>query len=513
MDRQKTRGQWWLLSVLCLATLVVSLDITILNVALPTISDSLHADTAELQWIVDSYSLAFAGAMLPAGLLGDRYGRKRVLLVGLGIFAVASVWSALADSTGALIAARTLMGGGAAIVMPLTLAFVAATFSGEDRPKAIAVITAAIAGGLPLGPIVGGFLLEHFYWGSVFWINVPVVAVAVAAGLVLLRESRNPAARRLDVPGALLAVAGIVAVIYGFISAPEVGWGSPRTVGLLAGSVVLFVAFVLWERRTQDKLVDPALFRNARFTWGTMAAVAVSVALFGVLFVVPQFLQAVHGHDAFGTGLRLVPLMGGLLVAGGVAGPVDKLIGTKITVLLGLLVLAAGLVVLAQVTADSGYGAVATGLTLCGIGIGAAMAPAMDAVTAEVGDEAGAGAAVTNTLRQVGGALAVAVLGSVMSGVYTDRLGGALTGVPDEAAEAARESVMGAVAVADGLGAQGAPLREAAGAAFADAMGTVMLSCAGVVLAGALLCLLFLPARASGASATLVTADSPAVAG
>ncbi|MFF3781156.1 MFS transporter [Streptomyces sp. NPDC001933] len=513
MDRQRSGGQWWLLAVLCLATLVVSLDITILNVALPTISESLHATTAELQWIVDSYSLAFAGAMLPAGLFGDRYGRKRVLLGGLGIFAVASVWSALADSTGALIAARTLMGAGAAIVMPLTLAFVASTFSAADRPKAIAVITAAIAGGLPLGPIVGGFLLEHFYWGSVFWINVPVVAIAVAAGVVLLRESRNPAAARLDVPGALLAVGGIVALIYGFISAPEVGWSSVRTVVLLVGSVVLFAAFVLWERRAADKLVDPALFRNARFTWGTMAAVAVSVALFGVLFVVPQFLQAVHGHDALGTGLRLVPLMGGLLVAGGVAGPVDKLIGTKITVLIGLLVLAVGLVVLSQVTADGGYGPMATGLTLCGVGIGGAMAPAMDAVTAEVGDEAGAGAAVTNTLRQIGGALAVAVLGSVMSAVYSGGLGDALLGLPAPAADAARESVMGAAVVADGMGPQGAPLRAAAGAAFADAMSTVMLSCAGVVLLGAALCLLFLPARASGAVASLAVADRPVIAG
>ncbi|MDR3036624.1 MAG: MFS transporter [Kitasatospora sp.] len=499
MEDRGSARQWWMLGVLCLATLVVSLDITILNVALPTISDSLHADTAHLQWIVDSYSLAFAGAMLPAGLLGDRYGRKRVLLAGLVVFLVASAWSALAGSTGSLIAARTLMGGGAAIVMPLTLAFVAATFTDADRPKAIAVITAAIAGGLPLGPIVGGFLLEHFYWGSVFWINVPVVAVAVVAGAVLLGESVNPAAPKLDAVGAVLVVAAVVALVYGFISAPEVGWGSARTVGLLAGSVLLLVLFLLWERRVTDRLVDPGLFRNARFTWGTMAAVAVSVALFGILFVVPQFLQAVQGNDAFGTGLRLVPLMGGLLVAGGVAGPLDKLIGTKLAVAGGLVVIAVGLVVLSRATPGTGYGTVAAGLGLAGLGVGAAMAPAMDAVTAEVGDEAGAGAAVTNTLRQVGGALAVAVLGSAMSAVYTHRLGPSLAALPGPVADAARESVMAAAAVADGLGGPGAGLRAAAGSAFADAMSMVMLSCAGVVLLGAVLCLCFLPARAGGA--------------
>ncbi|MEV7217583.1 MFS transporter [Kitasatospora cineracea] len=501
MEDRGSARQWWMLGVLCLATLVVSLDITILNVALPTISDSPHADTAQLQWIVDSYSLAFAGAMLPAGLLGDRYGRKRVLLAGLVVFLVASAWSALAGSTGSLIAARTLMGGGAAIVMPLTLAFVAATFADADRPKAIAVITAAIAGGLPLGPIVGGFLLEHFYWGSVFWINVPVVAVAVVAGVVLLGESVNPAAPKLDAVGAALVVAAVVALVYGFISAPEVGWGSVRTVGLLAGSVLLLVLFLLWERRVTDRLVDPGLFRNARFTWGTMAAVAVSVALFGILFVVPQFLQAVQGNDAFGTGLRLVPLMGGLLVAGGVAGPLDKLIGTKLAVTGGLVVIAVGLVVLSRATPGTGYGTVATGLALAGLGVGAAMAPAMDAVTAEVGDEAGAGAAVTNTLRQVGGALAIAVLGSAMSAVYTHRLGPALAGLPGPVADTARESVMAAAAVADRLGGPGAGLRAAAGSAFADAMSTVMLSCAGVVLLGAVLCLCFLPARAGGATA------------
>ena len=509
--------KWLPLVAICLGAFMLLIDVSIVNVALPKMSDDLHSSFTSLQWVVDMYALVLAALLLAVGSIGDRIGHRRLYVGGLVLFAAASAWSALAGSTGELIAARTLMGGGAAIVMPLTLAIVAATFDDADRPKAIAVITAAIAGGLPLGPIAGGFLLQHFYWGSVFWINLPVVAIAIAAGALLLRESRNPGAGRLDIPGVLLVVGSVVALIYGFISAPENGWGSARTIGLLAGAAVLMAAFAIWERRTTDRLVDPALFRNARFTWGTMAAVAVSVALFGVLFIVPQFLQAVSGYDALGTGLRLVPLMGGLLVGGGVAGPIDKLIGTRITVTAGLVLLAAGLVVLSRATASGGYGVLVVGLTVCGAGVGGAMAPAMDAVTAEVGDEAGAGSAVTNTLRQVGGALAIAVLGSVLSAVYSERLGAALAGLPASAAHTARESVMGAVTIAQGLGAQhqsaGATLRNAAGDAFAHAMSIVMLSCTGVVLLGAVLCLLFLPARRSAVSAGPVLSEFEAVSG
>ncbi|WP_179892076.1 MFS transporter [Streptomyces sp. rh34] len=498
MVQRPDSARWWVLGVLCLALLVVGLDITILNVALPTISSSLGASTAELQWIVDSYTLAFAAVMLPAGVLGDRYGRKKVLLLGLATFTVASVWSALAGSSTELIVARTLLGAGAAVVLPLTLAFVADTFDDRERPKAIAIITTAFAAGLPLGPIIGGFLVQHFYWGSVFWINVPVVAVAVVAGWMLLRESRSPAPPPMDVVGLILVIASVVALVWGFITAPEEGWGAALTICLLGGSVLLLLAFFVWEARTGDRIVDPALFRKPRFTWGTIAAVVVSIALFAVLFVVPLFLQGVSGNDAFDTGIRLVPLMGGLMVTGALAGFVDRKIGTKITVVAGLVLLAVGLVLLSRVEADSGYGVVAVALALCGLGVGAAMAPAMEAVTAEVGDESGAGAAVANTLRQVGGALAVAVLGSMLSTVYANRLSEASESLPDGTVETASESVMNAAAIADELGPAGEALSTAAGEAFATAMSGVMISCAVVVLIGALLCGIFLPARAGG---------------
>ncbi len=306
-------GRWWMLGVTCLSVAVVGLDLTVLNIALPAISAALHASTRDLQWIVDAYSLAFAGVMLPAGMIGDRAGRRRLLLAGLAVFLAASVWCALSVSAGELIAARALMGLSAGIVFPLSLAVVSAAFGDAERPRAIGVLTAAVAAGLPLGPVLGGVLLQHFSWNSVFWINVPAVCLTLAAGAVLVPESRNPAAPPLDVPGALLSAAAVTCLIWGVINGPERGWTAPATWMLLAGSAVLLAGFAVRELRTTRPLVDPGMFGDRRFTWGTAATVAVQVALFGTMFVVPQYLQSVAGDDPIGAGLRLLPMMAGLL--------------------------------------------------------------------------------------------------------------------------------------------------------------------------------------------------------
>jgi EmrB/QacA subfamily drug resistance transporter len=496
--------------VLCLAVLVVGLDITVLNVALPTIAASLHASMAELQWIVDAYVLAFAGAMLPAGLVGDRWGRRRALLGGMALFGAASAWSALAGSVGELIAARAAMGIGAATIMPLAIAYVPATFSPAERPRAIGLITVAVAIGLPLGPIVGGALLESFAWSSVFWINVPLIVVALLAGSLLLRDSRPAVPRRADVAGSVLAAASVVALVFAVVHAPERGWLAPGTVGLLAVAVALGTALVAWERRAPAPLVEPGLWANPRFQWGTVAGVAVSFALYGVLFVVPQFLQPVLGHDALGTGLRLTPLMAGLMVGGGGAGRLDRLLGTTASVTGGLLLLAAGLAWLATVSATTAYGAIAAALAICGAGVGAAMAPAMDAVLAELPDgEASTGAAINTTLRQVGGALGVAALGSLLAAIYAGRLAPSLHGLPAPAAGAARDSVVGAAGAADRLGPGGEALRHAAGEAFTAGMSGVLLACAVLVALSAVACARFLPARGAqpaGAPASLAAA-------
>jgi len=340
--------RWWMLGVTCLSVIVINLDLTILNIALPAISAALHAGTGDLQWLVDAYALVFAGVMLPAGLLGDRLGRKRLLLAGLAVFLAASLWCALSTSAGELIAARALMGLGAGIVYPLSLAVVSAAFGDDDRPKAIGILTAGIALGFPLGPVLGGVLLQHFSWHSVFWINVPAACVTLAAGVVLMPESRNPAAPPLDVAGALLCLAAVVCLVWGFINGPAHGWTAPLTPALLAGSAVLLAAFAAREHGSANPVIDPALLRDKRFAWGTAASVAVSVALYGILFVTPQYLQSVLGDDPASAGLRLLPMMGGLLIAGGAADQVVRAAGTRVTVAAGLAMLAAGLAVLSQ---------------------------------------------------------------------------------------------------------------------------------------------------------------------
>jgi EmrB/QacA subfamily drug resistance transporter len=488
--------RWWMLGVTCLSVIVINLDLTILNIALPTISAALHAGTGDLQWLVDAYALVFAGVMLPAGMLGDRLGRKRLLLAGLAVFLAASVWCALSSSAGELIAARAVMGLGAGIVFPLSLAVVSAAFCDADRPKAIGILTAGIALGLPLGPVLGGVLLQHFSWHSVFWINVPAACITLAAGAVLMPESRNPAAPPLDVLGALLCPAAVVCLVWGFINGPERGWTAPFTWMLLAGAAVLLAAFAARERRSANPVIDPALLRDKRFAWGTAASVAVSVALYGILFVTPQYLQSVLGDGPASAGLRLLPMMGGLLVAGGAADQAVRAAGTRMTVAAGLALLAAGLAVLSQIHLSTGYAVVAAALALCGLGTGAAMSAAMNAVMAAAGEEAGIGASANSALRQVGGAIAVAVLGGVLSATYVQDLRPALAVLPAGDGAAARGSVAQAAAVADHLRSGGLALRAAAGTAFLHGMSTVMLICAAIAVAAILPSLRYLPGRA-----------------
>jgi EmrB/QacA subfamily drug resistance transporter len=491
------KNKWWMLAVMCLALVVVSMDITILNVALPSISTALHANTADLQWIVDAYSLAFAAIMLPAGIIGDKLGRKRTLLIGVSLFLLASIACALSHSIGELITARIFMGLGAAIIMPLVLAVVANSFTASERPKAIGLTTAAVALGLPLGPVLGGVLLQHFTWSSVFWINIPCALITLGAGVKLLVESRNPKTPPVDILGCFLAVAAIVSLVFGVIRGPEYGWHEILTISLLAMSVPFFVGFLVRERTSSYPLIDAQLFRDRRFTWGTVVSVAVSIALFGLLFVLPQYYQSVLGYDALHTGLALIPMMLGLLVAGGVASQIVRAIGTKFTVVAGLLLLGTGLLVLSGVSITSTYTLSLVGLLLSGLGVGAAMAAAMDAVLGAVGgDEAGAGAAINSTLRQVGGALAIAILGSALAASYTHSLSPTLAALPSNIAAIARGSVAQAMQLAAHLP-NGEVLKHAAGVAFLDGMHAVMFICVAILVFSVLTTLLYLPHRLS----------------
>ena len=326
--------KWWALVAIAASVLVVGLDLTVLNLALPTIATDLHASTSDLQWISDAYSLVLAAAMLPAGLLGDRLGRKKVLLVALILFGASSAACAYATSTGELIAARAVLGVGAAAIFPLSLSVIPVLFAPEERQKAIALMASATFISFPIGPIVGGYLLDHFWWGSVFLINVPVVVLALIAVAILLPESRSAQRPSVDIPGRDLVQRGLAGLTYGFIKAGQDGWTDAAALGTIAAGVAVLAVFVAWERwltgRTgrirTDLRPDPArgrvirplielrLFRSAGFTWGTILSTLVSFAMFGIFFAMPQYFQEVRGVNALGSGLRLLPMIGGMVI-------------------------------------------------------------------------------------------------------------------------------------------------------------------------------------------------------
>src|ERR1700683_4534034 len=315
--------KWWALVAIAASVLVVGLDLTVLNLALPTIATDLHASTGDLQWFSAAYSLVLAAAMLPAGLLGDRLGRKKVLLVALVLFGASSAACAYATSTGELIAARAVLGIGAAAIFPLSLSVIPVLFAPEERQKPIALMASATFISFPIGPIVGGYLLDHFWWGSVVLINVPVVLLALVAVIVLMPESRRELRPRLDVVGVLLSSAGLGGLTYGFIRAGDTGWTSTSALATIAAGIAVLAVFVAWERRLTRRaargvnvrpLIELGLFRSAGFTWGTTLATLVSFAMFGIFFAMPQFFQEVQGTNAVGSGLRLLPMIGGLVV-------------------------------------------------------------------------------------------------------------------------------------------------------------------------------------------------------
>jgi EmrB/QacA subfamily drug resistance transporter len=497
-----TPRRWWIMGALMTSMILVGLDGTVLNVALPTLATDLRATTAQLQWVLDAYILVLAGLMLPLGALADRIGRKPVLLAGVVVFTAGSLAAAYAGTPGWLIVTRAVMGVGAAVILTVPLAVLPTVFAPEERPRAIATMMVAMGLGLPLGPIVGGWLLQHFWWGSVFLLNVPLGIAAVIALVALLPDSRDVTARRTDGVGAVLSTAGLVGVVYAVVEAPTRGWTSAPVLGFAALGLALLAAFTAWERRTDAPMIDLGLFARPRFTWGSLSATIASFAMLGMLFVLPLYLQTVQGHDPLGTGVRLLPMIGGLVVGAKLGERATTRLGSRVPVVAGLGVIVAGLLWGSTIDAATAYAQLAGVLALLGLGMGVTMTPAMDAALGEVPeDRAGAGSALTMAVRQVGGALGVAVLGSVLNAVYTSRLDvGAL---PPALAGTARESVAAGLAVARTAG--DAALAASATGAFVDAMGVAMLTSAGVAVVGMLLAGLLLPARADRAAAPAPT--------
>ncbi|HJV09623.1 MAG TPA: MFS transporter [Acidimicrobiales bacterium] len=485
--------RWWTLAVMCLSLMVIGIDNTILNVALPTLVRDLHASTSQLQWIVDSYTLVFAGLLLTAGSLGDRFGRRKGLTIGLLIFGAGSVASALVDSPNHLIATRALMGIGGALIMPATLSIISNVFTvPAERARAIAVWAGFSAMGIALGPLSGGWLLQHFWWGSVFMVNIPIVTLALVGGRLFVPESKDPSPRGLDPVGALLSIVGLVVLIWGIIEAPGRGWTEGATLASFAVAAVLLGTFIWWERRSDHPMLDVQFFANPRFTAASTAVTLVFFALFGSMFLQTQYLQFVLGYTALQAGLRVGPVALVLMVAAPLSARLVERVGTKLVVSAGLAIVSISLVVLSFATATSGYGPVLASMLIMGVGMGMTMAPATESIMGSLPrHKAGVGSAVNDTTRQIGGALGVAILGSLLASSYAASLG---DGVP----AAAKASVGAALDLARGLGgADGAALAVSAKAAYVDGMGVGVLVAAGVALLGSVIALAFLPSRAT----------------
>ncbi len=516
--------RWWALAALSLSVLVVGLDVFVLTLAIPKLSIDLHASSTDAQWFLDGYSLVLAAALLPAGLLGDRYGRKRLLTWALVLFGISSLACAYSASTGELITARVALGLAAAVITPMALAVLPVMFSPDERPKAIAIVGGATFLGFPLGPIVGGWLLDHFWWGSVFLINVPIVVIAVVTVIFLMPESRSQDRPSIDVIGVVISSAALTAVTYGFIVASTDGWGSLTTLATIAAGVVAGVAFVLWERsvtrRGRLPLVDLGLFHSAGFSWGTVLLTMITFALFGVFFVMPQYFQNVRGLNSLDSGVRMLPLIGGLIVGLGLgqrlqsargAGPDGQarppLLSAKILGATGFAIMAVATAIGTGTSPVSSTGFMAAWFALTGLGLGLAMPTMLNAALSALSPErSGSGSALLSAMRQVGVTIGVAVLGTVIATVYQSHLH--LPGLPASAATAARSSLAYGVKIAASApAADVASLLHNVRAAYASGLDVMLWICTGIAIAATILAAVFIPRNAAGTAAPSAAAQ------
>src|SRR5689334_4186811 len=489
-----------ILVALLLAAFLVNLDTTLVNVALPAMVRQLHATTTQLQWVVDAYNLVFAALLLTFGSLSDRFGRKGMLLAGLVVFGTASLAGGFAATPAQLIAARAVMGLGAAMTFPATLSVISNVFTErKERARAIGLWGAVAGVAIALGPIVGGWLLEHFSWASIFIAMAPVAALAILLVLASVPGSKNPDATAADVPGLVLSAATMGLLVFTIIEAPDYGWASARSVLGFAVSAVLLAAFVWWEQRTSHPMLDVRLFRNMRFSAASGAVTVASFTLFGFIFLITLFFQFVKGYAPLSTGVHLLPvaLSVGL---GSVAGTqLAVRFGTKLIVTVGLVAMAGFYGWVAVTTsATLGYGVIAVQMVLYGLGLGLTSAPATESIMGAVSRrQAGVGSAVNDTTRLLGGTLGVAVIGSVYASLYGSRLTADLpAGLPHAVTAIAHQSLGAAYAVAGRVpGAAGRAVHDAATNAFLHGLSVGCLVAGGVAAAGAILAVLFLPAQ------------------
>jgi EmrB/QacA subfamily drug resistance transporter len=499
--------RWWALGAITLAVLAVGLDLTVLSLALPTLAGALKATESDLQWFSSGYALVLAAGMLPAGLLGDRYGRKKVLLVSLALFAAGSVACAESRTAAEFLVARLALGLAGAGIVVMAISAIAVLFSEQERPRAIGVWGAANFLAFPIGPILGGWLLTHFWWGWVFLLNVPVAAVGFAAVVALVPETRAQTRPGIDWLGVLASSGGLAVVTYGLIEAGQSGWGDATALLAIAAGLLVLVGFFGWERHFAARpdgqpLVDPALFSSASFTWGVVLLTIMTLAMIGILFTMPQYFRAVLGATAQGSGLRLLSLVAGLLAGAVPTARLARRVGAKLTAAAGFAVLACGLALGSRMTLGSHDGFVALWMAIAGAGVGITLLTTASAALSELSaDRAGIGSGVLQALKNVGAPLGAAVLGSVLSSGYRAHLD--LTGVPGPAVGAVRGSVFAGLAVASRL--DSAALAHTVRHAFVAGVDGSLLASVAFALAGVSLALAFMPGRKTDRRAVAAT--------
>ena len=496
-----------ILLVLCLSLLVVVIDNTILNTALPTLARVLHAGTSSLQWIADAYTLCFAALLVPAGALGDRYGRRLSLVGGLAVFALGSAAAAFAPGTGMLIAARVVMGLGAAFVMPATLSILNAVFPPRERPQAIAAWSAVAGVGIVIGPTLGGLLLSHFWWGSVFLINVPLVLLALAGVLLIVPETAEPGSHRLDFAGTLMIAGALFLLVDAIIEAPTRGWAGPVTLAEIAAALAGLGLFTWWELRIPNPLIDLRVFAVRAFSAAAASVTVIFFALFGSLFVLTQYLQLVHGYSPLSAGVRALPFAIAMAAVSPVSTILAGRLGSRVVIPAGIVLMGAGLLDLSTAGVHTSYPPLAVAVAIMGAGMGLVMAPASTTIMTTVpAHQAGAGSAINDTIREVGGALGIAIIGSLAENIYRSKLGSSLAAahLPQPVSHLATNSVAAADIAGKHLGgAAGTQLTTAAHAAFTTAMATGMRVSAVVALAAAIGVAFALPARRRPEAAAL----------
>jgi EmrB/QacA subfamily drug resistance transporter len=499
--QQSGVSPWATLAVLCSSLVVLNLDTTVLNVALPALVRDLHATSSQLQWVVDAYALVFGGLLLVAGSLADRIGRKRTFLIGLLAFACGSAWAAFSGSVGVLIAARASMGVGAALMMPSTLSIITNVFRHPaERQRAIGIWAGSSGLGFALGPIVGGLLLAHFWWGSVFLINVPIAFVAALLALPLVPDSRNPAALRPDVTGAFLSIGGVGLILWAVIEAPIDGWASATVIVPGAVGIVLLAAFGLWERTSSHPMLNLEFFRAPSFSVAVSSVGLVMFGLVGSLFLLTQFLQFNLGYSALQAGMRMLPIAAVLAIVAPLSAPLNRLIGTKLATAAGMLLAASGLWMISHATVLWGYGNLLPGMLVVGTGAAVVMPSVSASVMNSVPpSHTGVGSATNGTCIQIGGAVGVAVIGSLLSTRYQHHMTQVIApyNLPAAIAHTILGSIGGALAVAARVGGvTGELLAHAARSAFISGANLGLLVAALVVLGGAVLAFAALPAKA-----------------